>query len=81
MSVDCVPYSVPNSPPQQEVRPLLALSAGYVQRGVGQVPQQGEREPWTLPQNWFTDRRAVRRARLGEELTFVRRDGVEGRAS
>ncbi len=73
--------AVPNPPPPQAVRPLLALSAGYVQRGAGQVPQQGEREPWTLPQSWFTDRRAVRRARLGEELTFVRRDGVEGRAS
>jgi monooxygenase len=62
---------VTNPPPPQEGRPLLALSAGYVRRGADQVPQQGDREPWTLPQNWFTDRRAVRRARLDEELTFV----------
>ncbi len=64
---------VPNPPPTQAGRPLLALTSGYVRRGADQVPQQGERAPWTMTQNWFTDRRAVRRARLDDELTFLPR--------
>ncbi|MEO7236405.1 MAG: NAD(P)/FAD-dependent oxidoreductase [Lapillicoccus sp.] len=73
--------ATPDAPPPQTARPLMALSSGYVLRGEAQLPKQGDREPWTLPQNWFTDRRAVRRARLDEELTFVRRDGVGRSAS
>ncbi len=73
--------ATPHPPPPQEVRPLMALSSGYVLRGEAQLPKQGDRAPWTLPQNWFTDRRAVRRARLDKELTFVARAGVSSRSS
>ncbi len=73
--------ATPHPPPPQEVRPLMALSSGYVLRSEAQLPKQGDRAPWTLPQNWFTDRRAVRRARLDKELTFVARAGVSSRSS
>ena len=67
-------------PPAQATHPLLSLSSGYVTRGADRFPKQGERAPWRLPQNWFVDRRAVARARIDEELTFVPRAGVVRRA-
>jgi cation diffusion facilitator CzcD-associated flavoprotein CzcO len=38
-----------------EPRPLLDLSAGYVQRRADQIPKQGSRSPWILPQNYLLD--------------------------
>ena len=68
-------------PPAQQTHPLLSLTSGYVTRGADRFPKQGERAPWRLPQNWFVDRRAVKRARIDEELTFVPRAAVVRSAS
>ncbi len=36
-------------------RPLLDLTAGYVQRAAAVLPRQGERGPWRLRQNYLVD--------------------------
>jgi cation diffusion facilitator CzcD-associated flavoprotein CzcO len=38
-----------------EGRPLLGLTSGYVQRGAGQFPKQGQNAPWVMPQNYILD--------------------------
>jgi len=38
-----------------ETRPLLDLTAGYVQRAIDDFPKQGKKTPWYFPQNYFID--------------------------
>ena len=61
----------PVAPTGMRPHPIMELSAGNVLRGQDRFPKQGDREPWTIRQNWFVDRRAVRRARIDEDMTFV----------
>jgi cation diffusion facilitator CzcD-associated flavoprotein CzcO len=63
--------ATPVAPTGMPPHPILEMSAGYVLRGRDQFPKQGDRAPWTIRQNWFVDRRAVRRARIEEDMTFV----------
>jgi cation diffusion facilitator CzcD-associated flavoprotein CzcO len=63
---------VAHAPPDMPTRPLMALTSGYVRRGDASFPKQGERDPWVIRQDWFADRRSVRRARLEQELEFTR---------
>jgi monooxygenase len=37
-------------------KPMLAFSAGYVQRAIDRFPQQGSRGPWTVEMNYAADR-------------------------
>jgi cation diffusion facilitator CzcD-associated flavoprotein CzcO len=46
---------LPRLDPTVEVRPLLNLNSGYVQRGIPQFPKQGSKAPWILPQNYIRD--------------------------
>lgn len=48
----CLPRARENS---QETRPLLDLTAGYVQRSLETFPKQGTKAPWYFPQNYFID--------------------------
>jgi monooxygenase len=74
--------------PSLELRPLIDLTSGYVQRSIDQLPKQAERAPWQLHQNYVRDVQLFRRGRLDDEgVTFSRapaagrggRDGREGR--
>ena len=65
--------ATPVAPAGMRPRPVLELTSGYVVRGQDGFPKQGDREPWTIRQNWFVDRRAVRRARIEQDMTFVAR--------
>jgi hypothetical protein len=38
-----------------ETRPLLDLTAGYIQRSLENFPKQGTKAPWYFPQNHFID--------------------------
>jgi len=53
----CVPRRDAGVQPQ----PLLDFSSGYVQRGINRFPQQGDRAPWKLYQNYFLDLQTLRR--------------------
>jgi hypothetical protein len=48
--------------PRPEVReqPFIDFSSGYVQRAVGMLPKQGDRNPWRLAQNYVLDLAALR---------------------
>jgi cation diffusion facilitator CzcD-associated flavoprotein CzcO len=53
-------------------RPLLDLTAGYVQRATAILPKQGERPPWRLRQNYVADLLQMRTGRVDDgclELT------------
>jgi monooxygenase len=49
-------------------RPFLDFTSGYVQRAASVLPQQGERRPWQVYQNYLQDLLTIRYGRL--------RDGV-----
>ncbi|MER7500317.1 NAD(P)/FAD-dependent oxidoreductase [Nonomuraea pusilla] len=48
--------AMPALPRDVARRPLLGLTSAYVQRAAHLFPQQGDRAPWTVGQNYLTDR-------------------------
>jgi hypothetical protein len=48
--------------PGMQTRPLLDLSAGYVQRALTRMPKQGSGEPWRVSMDYYYD---VERLREG----------------
>ena len=67
--------ATPVAPREPGHRPLLDLTSGYVQRAADRLPKQGDADPWQVPQNWFADRRRMRRAqredRIVQDLAFA----------
>jgi len=61
---------VPVPDPDLEPRPLLPLSSGYIQRALDQFPQQGDRGPWRVRQNYLLDAALTLRRGLGRTLRF-----------
>jgi cation diffusion facilitator CzcD-associated flavoprotein CzcO len=59
-------------PPDVRPTPFMPLSSGYVQRSVHLLPQQGDREPWTLRQNYLHDLRTIRRHRIDDGALVFR---------
>ena len=58
----------PRAPgPEAERRPLIDLDAGYVKRSIDQLPQQADRPPWQLHQNYPKDVLMFRRGDLDDE--------------
>ena len=51
-------------------RPLLDLTSGYVQRALDRFPRQGDRDPWTVRQNYLLDVLTTPRADLRRDMTF-----------
>ena len=52
-------------------RPILDLTAGYIQRAIGAFPKAGDRVPWTMPQSYVKDKIAFRRAEVTQDMHFV----------
>lgn len=46
--------------PSVKALPILNLNSGYIQRAQGQFPQQGDKLPWRLYQNYFLDMMLIR---------------------
>ena len=46
----------------------MDFTPGYVLRVLDTLPNQGDREPWRLKQNWFKDVRTIRRAPLDDGI-------------
>jgi monooxygenase len=57
---------VPEVDPGVDEQPLLDFTSGYVLRSIDQFPKQGSKEPWRLRQNYFFDRRTIRRGRIDD---------------
>jgi len=53
-----------NRDPKLQPTPWLDFSSGYVQRALHRFPQQGNRTPWKLYQNYALDLYLLRYARL-----------------
>jgi hypothetical protein len=64
--------ATPVAPPAGNRRPLLDLTSGYVRRALDSFPQQGDRDPWTVRQNYLLDVLTTPRADLRREMTFTR---------
>jgi cation diffusion facilitator CzcD-associated flavoprotein CzcO len=50
----------PEADPGMETRPLLDLSAGYVQRAVANLPRQADRGPWQMVMDFRRDVEVLR---------------------
>jgi cation diffusion facilitator CzcD-associated flavoprotein CzcO len=53
--------AMPVAPAGLEAEPYLDFTSGYVQRAMHLFPKQGKTAPWRLHQDWFRDRKALRR--------------------
>ncbi|AGL17639.1 NAD(P)/FAD-dependent oxidoreductase [Actinoplanes sp. N902-109] len=51
-------------------RPLLDLTSGYVQRSLHRFPSQGDRDPWTVRQNYLVDVVRTPRADVTRDMVF-----------
>lgn len=56
--------------------PFLDFSSGYVQRGLPHLPQQGQRRPWRLFQNYLLDMLMIRHGRLADGVLQFGRAGA-----
>jgi monooxygenase len=64
--------AVPQAPEGMAGRPLLPLASGYVRRAGDELPQQGDRAPWLMRQNYLLDRRDMLRGDVTEAMAFAR---------
>ncbi|MDH3441294.1 MAG: NAD(P)/FAD-dependent oxidoreductase [Gammaproteobacteria bacterium] len=50
---------------------ITGFSPGYMQRGLGRLPKQGDREPWVNPQNYQLDKKMFLKGDIDDgELVF-----------
>lgn len=70
LAAEGLEVAVPTPPPGLVGQPLLPLSSGYVQRALTELPQQGDRAPWLMRQNYLLDRRDMLRGDVTEDMAF-----------
>ena len=70
--------ATPDPGPSGPLRPLLALSSGYVRRALDSFPKQGERDPWSVKQNYVHDVFRSPRADIRRAMTFGNRPARVG---
>ena len=59
-----------------EAHPFIKnFSSGYIQRFVHLFPKQGDREPWTNLQNYWRDRKTLRRDSINDGVLVFDRHG------
>jgi cation diffusion facilitator CzcD-associated flavoprotein CzcO len=59
------------SDPSMAEAPALDFTSGYVQRGIGRFPKQGDRAPWKLYQNYLRDLMSLRWGKVEDgEMKF-----------
>lgn len=59
-------YCVPHADASVEAEPILGLTSGYIQRAMGEFPNQGSKWPWRVYQNYLLDLIAFRYAPLND---------------
>ena len=52
--------------------PWIDLTAGYVSRGVGQFPHQGDREPWLFTQDYLVEKKRFEQGPVDDDMLFER---------
>jgi monooxygenase len=63
-------YGAPVADGAMKSRPILDLTSGYVQRAVSAFPKQGDRQPWTMRQNYLLDAPTALRGNLARNMVF-----------
>ncbi len=64
-----------------ELRPLLGLTSGYVTRAADELPKQGAKAPWYLRQNYILDRLTMTFGRVDDpSMSFSRRSDAHAAA-
>ncbi|MEG9247073.1 NAD(P)/FAD-dependent oxidoreductase [Arthrobacter sp. Soc17.1.1.1] len=63
-------YGAPAADGAMKARPILDLTSGYVQRAVSAFPKQGDRQPWTMRQNYLLDAPTALRGNLTRNMVF-----------
>jgi monooxygenase len=73
----CVPERGDPNPP---TRPLLEFGAGYVKRGLADLPRQGLAPPWLMPMDYFLDEKMLREAPVNDpNLRFSAKPRAQAR--
>lgn len=63
------------------VRPWIDdFSSGYIQRGIHLLPKQGDREPWTNPQNYLLEKDLLLKASLDDGVLNFESAGTVAQA-
>ena len=62
-----------NSDPDMKALPFLDFGAGYVTRAMERMPKQGDRAPWTVPQNYVRDLMALRYDKVTDGVMAFRK--------
>ncbi|MHA7218703.1 flavin-containing monooxygenase [Arthrobacter sp. MDT1-48-3] len=63
-------YGAPVTDGAMTARPILDLTSGYVQRAVSAFPKQGDRQPWTMRQNYLLDAPTALHGNLAKNMVF-----------
>jgi hypothetical protein len=58
-----------------------ALTSGYIQRGDAVMPRQGTRGPWQVVNNYFRDRKLLRKGTIEDGILEFGRRGAGMRAA
>jgi monooxygenase len=58
--------AVPKRDPSVAGQPFLGFTSGYVQRALAVLPQQGDRKPWQVHQNYLADLITIRWGRVAD---------------
>ena len=58
--------AVPRRDAQVQDAPFLNFTSGYVQRGKGMLPKQGDRKPWQVHQNYLQDTLTIQYGRVND---------------
>ena len=67
-------YCSPEATPDLVETPLLNLDSGYIRRGEGMLPKQGDKVPWKLYQNYLYDRFSLKYTSIKDTaMTFGKR--------
>jgi len=62
--------AMPSAPTGMPRQPLLPLRSGYIQRARAELPQQGDRSPWLMRQNYLLDRRELLHGDVTQEMAL-----------
>ncbi len=74
----CTPRLRPSDGDMRK-RPLIEnFSSGYIQRALHALPRQGDREPWTNPQNYSLDKKVLTRSPVDDGVMIFERGCVNG---
>jgi len=69
-TTECRPV---NTDPDLKAKPFLEFGAGYVTRAMERMPKQGDRAPWTVPQNYVRDLMSLRYDKVTDGVMSFRK--------